>query len=205
MARARQHEAVDVDPTPSLQGRAAADLRFIRHAIERSTTFTAVPGIGGAVMGSIGLGAAAIAAFQPSAQRWLAVWLVAATAALAVGLLAMRRKAIRAGVPLAGAPGRRFALSLAAPLLAGAALTGGLWFHGAWALMPSVWLLLYGTGVLTGGALSVAPMRLLGVSFMILGVAALVTPPSWGNVWLAVGFGGLQVGFGLYIAKRHGG
>jgi hypothetical protein len=36
-------------------------------------------------------------------------------------------------------------------------------------------------------------------------VAALLTPPSWGNVWLGLGFGVLQVGFGIYIARHHGG
>ena len=40
----------------------------------------------------------------------------------AIGVVTMRRKAARVGVPLTGAPGRRFALSLAAPLVAGAAL-----------------------------------------------------------------------------------
>ena len=192
-------------PTESLQGRAAADLRFIRHAMERSATFTAVPGAGGAVMGVIALVAAGIGAMQPSAERWLAVWLIAAALALTIGLVAMRRKATRAGMPLTGAVGRRFALSLAAPLIAGAALTFGLWLHGAWALMPSVWLLLYGTGVLTGGALSVAPVRVVGVIFMVLGIISLVTPPSFGNVWLAFGFGALHIGFGIYIARRHGG
>jgi hypothetical protein len=99
-------------------------------------------------------------------------------------------------------------MSLAAPLVAGAALTWGVWRHGNRApmdLMPAVWLLLYGTGALAGGAFSVAAVRLLGVAFMALGVAALVTPPAWGNIWLGVGFGGLQFAFGLYIARRHGG
>jgi hypothetical protein len=192
-------------PPASLHGRAADDLRFIRDAMERSATFTAVPGIGGAAMGVIALTAAGIGAGQPTAERWLATWLTAAALAFTVGLAMMIRKARRAGAPLTGAPGRRFAISLAAPLVAGAALTFGLWLHGEWALMPSVWLLLYGTGVMTGGALSVAPLRVIGSLFMLLGILALVTPPSWGNVLLAVGFGGLQIGFGLYIAKRHGG
>ena len=205
MALAQRHGVTEPDQILSLQGRAAADLRFIRHAMEQSTTFTAVPGMGGAAMASIGLAAAAVAALQPSPERWLAVWLAGAVMALVVGLVTMRRKAMRGGVPLAGASARRFALSLAAPLFAGAALTFGLWLHGAWALMPPAWLLLYGTGVLTGGAFSVAPMRPLGLIFMGLGVAALATPPSWGNVWLAVGFGALQLGFGIYIARKHGG
>jgi hypothetical protein len=164
-----------------------------------------VPGLGGALMGGVGLLAAIVAARQPTEERWLLAWLGAAVVALVIGVLMMRRKAARVGAPLTGAVGRRFALSLAAPLLAGAALTYGLWIHGVWALMPAVWLLLYGAGVLTGGAFSVAPMRVLGLTFMALGAAALLTPPSWGNVWLATGFGALQVGFGIYIARRHGG
>jgi hypothetical protein len=184
---------------------AAENLQFIRLTMERSGTFSAVPGVGGALMGAVGLGAAAVAALQPSAERWLAVWLAAAVVALTIGLVAMQRKAVRLGIVLGGAVGRRFALGLAAPLLAGAALTVGLWMHGAWALMPPTWLLLYGTGVLTGGAFSVAPMRMLGLAFMALGMTAMMTPPAWGNVWLAVGFGVMQIGFGIYIARRHGG
>lgn len=173
--------------------------------MERSATFTAVPGMGGVAMGMIALAAAGVAAWQPSAERWIGVWLAGAALAFTAGLVTMGQKARRAGLPLTAASARRFALGLAAPLVAGAALTFGLWLHGGWALMAPVWLLLYGTGVLTGGASSVAPVRVMGVAFMALGMAALVTPPSWGNVWLGLGFGVLQIAFGLYIARRHGG
>jgi hypothetical protein len=156
-------------------------------------------------MGAIGVAAAFLAANQRSAERWLVVWLLAAAVALSIGVTAMLRKAARLGAPLAGAVGRRFAMSLAAPLVAGAALTWGVWMNGSRALIPAVWLLLYGTGVLAGGIFSVAAVRLLGVAFMALGVAALATPATWGNIWLGMGFGGLQLVFGLYIARRHGG
>src|SRR5580765_53727 len=184
---------------------AEESLQFIRQTMERSSTFTAVPGLGGAGMGAIGLAAAVLAANQRSFERWLIVWLLGAAVALSIGVIAILRKAARLGAPLAGAVGRRFAMSLAAPLVAGAALTWGVWMHDDWALMPAVWLLLYGTGVLAGGVFSVAAVRLLGVAFMALGAAALATPPAWGNVWLGIGFGGLQIVFGLYIARRHGG
>ena len=184
---------------------AEESLKFIRRTMERSSTFTAVPGLGGAGMGAIGLAAAVLAANQSSAERWLLVWLLAAAVALGVGVTAMWRKAARIGAPLTGAVGRRFAMSLAAPLVAGAALTWGVWIHDDWALMPALWLLLYGTGLLAGGVFSVAAVRLLGVAFMALGVAALATPAAWGTVWLGMGFGGLQLAFGLYIARRHGG
>ena len=184
---------------------AEESLQFIRRTMERSATFTAVPGLGGAGMGVIALAAAVLAANQRSAERWLIVWLLAAAIAASIGVTAMLRKAARLGAPLAGAVGRRFAMSLAAPLVAGAALTWGVWVNDDSPLLPAVWLLLYGTGVLAGGVFSVAAVRLLGVAFMVLGVAALATPPAWGNVWLGIGFGGLQIAFGLYIARRHGG
>jgi hypothetical protein len=198
----REREPVAVT---SFGEHAEESLQFIRRTMERSSTFTAVPGMGGAGMGAIGLAAAVLAANQSSAERRLIVWLLAAAMALAVGVIAMLRKAARLGAPLAGAVGRRFAMSLAGPLVSGATLTWGVWRHDDWALLPSVWLLLYGTGVLAGGVFSVAAVRLLGVAFMVLGVAALATPPAWGNVWLGIGFGGLQIVFGLYIARRHGG
>jgi hypothetical protein len=184
---------------------AEESLQFIRRTMERSSTFTAVSGLGGVGMGAIGMAAAFLAASQRSAARWLVVWLLAAAAALVVGVTATMRKAARVGAPLGGAVGRRFATSLAAPLVAGAALTWGVWRSGDSALMPPIWLLLYGTGVLAGGVFAVAAVRLLGLAFMALGVAALLTPPAWGNLWLGIGFGGLQLGFGLYIARRHGG
>jgi len=184
---------------------AEENLQFIRNTMERSSTFTAVPGLGGVGMGAVGLSAAILAATQRSVERWLVVWLIAAAAAMAIGVTAMWRKAARSGAPLAGVVGRRFAVSLAAPFVAGAVLTLGLWMKGDRTLIPAVWLLLYGTGVLAGGGFSVAAVRLLGVLFMALGIVALVTPAAWANVWLGIGFGVLQIGFGLYIAKKHGG
>jgi hypothetical protein len=188
-----------------IQGRAAEDLRVIRRAMERSSTFTAVPGYGGAAMGAVGVVAAVVAAMQPTAARWLTTWLAAAAIGFAIGVVAVRRKAAQAGVPLNGALARRFALALSAPLAAGAAITAGLSSAGNWSLMPPVWLLLYGAGVVTGGIVSVPTVLVMGLCFMALGVAAMATPPGWSNAWLGVGFGFVQVCFGLYIARKHGG
>ena len=184
---------------------AEENLQFIRRTMERSSTFTAVPGLGGAGMGAIGLAAAILAANQRSAERWLVVWLLAAAVALGIGVTAMWRKAARSGAPLAGAVGRRFALGMAAPLVAGAAITYALWRAGDYAVMAPTWLLLYGTGVVIGGMFSVPVVRAMGVCFMAAGIAAIVTPQDWGNSWLAIGFGGLQIGFGIHIARHHGG
>ena len=189
----------------SLSGRAADDLTFIRSAMERSASFTAIPGAGGVVTGVVGLTAAMVAARQPTADRWLGTWLAAAAVAAMVELTAMTWKARRAGMTLTGTNARRFALGIAAPLVAGAALTYELWSVRDFTVMAPAWLLLYGAGVLTGGMFSVPVVRALGACFMAAGIAAVLTPPEWGNVWLAVGFGGLHVGFGAHIARNHGG
>ena len=189
----------------SVSSQAADNLVFIRSAMERSSAFTAIPGAGGAVMGALGLVAAGLAAQQPSGDRWLATWLGAAAVAAGVGVVFMARKAHSAGLSLTSVNARRFALGMAAPFVAGAAITYELWVVRNFSVMAPAWLLLYGAGLLTGGMFSVPVVRVIGVCFMAVGIGAILTPPEWGNVWLGVGFGGLQVAFGIYIARYHGG
>ncbi len=191
-------------PEP-LAGRAADNLRYIRQAMERSSTFTSIPGLGGVGMGVVALAAAAVASRQPTGDAWLLTWLAAALAAAVVGFVTMAAKARRAGAALTGASARRFALGMAAPFVAGAAITYELWAVRSFTVMAPAWLLLYGAGVLSGGIFSVPIVRAIGVCFMGLGLAAIATPPEWGNLWLAIGFGGMHVAFGIYIARNHGG
>ena len=193
------------DGPASLSGHAADNLTFIRQAMERSTTFTAVPGVGGCVMGVVALVAALVGSGQSSADRWLLTWLAAAALAASVGVAAMARKAQQSGATITGAIARRFAAGLAAPFVAGAAITYALWAAGHFTVMAPAWLLLYGAGLLTGGIFSVPAVRSIGACFMGLGLLAILTPPEWGNLWLALGFGGLQIGFGVYVARYHGG
>ena len=188
-----------------LQDRAIENLRFIRDTMERAHAFTGVPGWGGVAMGITALVAAWIAWRQPSVDRWLLTWVAEGWLAFAIGGMAMVRKAAAGeAAPLSSRAGRRFVLAYAPPIIAGGILTAVLYQAGLTTLLPGVWLLLYGAGVVTGGALSVPVVPVMGVSFMALGVAALLAP-LWGNSLMAVGFGGLHVGFGLWIARRHGG
>jgi hypothetical protein len=46
---------------------------------------------------------------------------------------------------------------------------------------------------------------MMGLCFMALGVATLPSPSGFGDVALALGFGGLHIAFGLVIARRYGG
>ena len=100
---------------------------------------------------------------------------------------------------------RRFFLNLAPPLLAGAVLTVALAAAGKFELLPGLWLLLYGTGVLTGGAFSIRAVPLMGLCFMVLGIVTLLLSPHWNPVMMGVGFGGLHLLFGAVIARYYGG
>jgi hypothetical protein len=184
---------------------AARNLRFIREALESAGSFTAVPGRGQVAIGATALLAAFVASRQPSGRLWLATWLIEATLAMAIAAAAMGRKARRSGLPLFSGAGRRFWPAFAAPLLAGAVLTGAFVARGLFDFLPGLWLLLFGTAVVAGGSVSVPLVRRMGWSFVALGVAALLGPPELGNIFLALGFGGLLLGFGLAIARRHGG
>lgn len=194
------------DPPIALHERAMEDLRFIRQTMERAGAFTAVPGWGGVVIGVTGLAAALLASRQPSPDRWLLVWLGAATVALAIGVGTLMLKARRARAPLRSGPGRKFVLSFLPPVGVAMALTAALYTSGGGvALLPGLWLLSYGAAVVTAGAFSVRVVPLMGIGFMIVGALALATPSAWGDAWMAAGFGLLHIVFGSLIARRHGG
>jgi hypothetical protein len=181
------------------------DLRFIRKTMERGAAFTAVPGWGGVGMGVTAVGAAALASSQPTPDRWLLVWVLEASLAVLIGIVAIQRKAHRAKLPVLSGAGRKFILSFLPPALAGVALTAALWRGGVYDLLPGSWLLLYGAAVVTAGTFSVKIIPVMGIFFMVAGVAALLAMPTAGDLAMALGFGGLHIGFGITIARRHGG
>jgi hypothetical protein len=172
--------------------------------MEGAAYFTAVSGLGEMAVGLTALVAAYLASRQGN-LGWLATWLGEAVLAFLITVVAVAWKAKRAQVSLFSVPGRRFILGLLPPLFAGALLTGALLISGTMVVLPGLWLLLYGTGVVTGGAFSVRTVPVMGLAFMALGGVALIAPSSWGNALLAAGFGGLHLLFGALIAWRHGG
>jgi len=196
----------DQEPSLDLHARAMDNLRFIRETMERAGSFTAVSGWGQVVIGVTALLAARLASMQPSTtETWLATWAAAAIVSVLIGVLTTAMKARSARMPLLSGPGRKFTLSLAPPLVAGAMLTAVLYRAELAGALPGMWLMLYGAGIITAGAFSVSVVPVMGLCFMLLGCAAAFTPPEWGNVWMAAGFGGLHVVFGIWIARRHGG
>jgi hypothetical protein len=193
-------------PSPeALHTRAEDNLRFIRDAMSKAAQFTAVPGWGGVAMGVTALATAAVASRETDSRRWLAWWLGDAAVAIVIAAVTMTRKAKRLDLPLLAAPAKRFALAYMPPLAAGAILTAVFFTSGLVSRLPGCWLLLYGVAIATAGTLSIRVVQALGILFMAVGAASFLAPASYGDLFMAAGFGGLHIVFGLIIARKHGG
>ncbi len=156
-------------------------------------------------MGTTAIAAALIASQCRTVDFWLVTWLVEGAVAFAIGLFAMHRKARAVHLPLSSTPARKFLFGFTPPMLAGALLTAGFYRAGLISALPGVWLLLYGTGVITGGTFSVPAVPVMGLCFMFEGALAVFAPVGWSDVLLGAGFGGLHIVFGAVIARRYGG
>src|SRR5204862_482638 len=189
----------------ALHDRAMDNLRYIRETMERASAFTAVPGWGQVAIGVSAIAAAYLAARQSTPRAWLGVWVAEAIISLLIAGWLMDRKARRLGVPLFSGPGRKVAFSLSPSMVVGALLTVALFRAGLFGIIPAMWLLLYGTGVITGGMYSVGVVPVMGLCFMLLGAAGLFVPASMENWLMAAGFGGLHIVFGSIIARKYGG
>ena len=205
MASARPFPTRSSSEPPALHARAMDNLEFIRETMERAGAFTAVSGWGMVAVGVSAIGAAALAASRATPLEWLIVWLGEALLSVAISGWAISRKARRARMPLLSGPGRKFATSFVPPILVGAVLTAVLYHGPMIVVLPGLWLMLYGTGVITGGAFSVPIVPVMGVCFLFAGVAAIVLPIMWSDILLGLCFGGLHIAFGIPIARRHGG
>jgi hypothetical protein len=188
-----------------LHDHALENIRFIRSTMERAGAFTAVPGLGGAFMGATALAAAWMARQQSGKAEWLSVWMIEMVIAVAIGALAMVHKARKIGVPLIAEPGRKFAMSFAPAVFAGALLTPVLYEAGLLQVLAASWLLLYGVAVIAAGAFSVRIVPAMGAAFIAMGAVALQTPMELRDLPLAAGFGGLHIVFGFWIYRRYGG
>src|SRR5579863_2922260 len=181
-------------PPARIGDRAADNLRFIRDTMERAGSFTAVPGLGGVLIGITALGAGA-ASITRTAPQQFAIWCVEAVLAAVIAYVAVRRKSQRLRMSLQTRAARRALLSFIPPLLAGAVLTLLLVRMSAYTVLPPAWLLLYGAAVVTGGAFSVRIVPVMGLCFMLTGAVAAASPPAWGNMFLLTGFGFLHIVF----------
>jgi hypothetical protein len=187
--------------TVALDSHALGTLQYIRASID-AAGLLAVPGSAGIAMGAVGVLTALLVSLKPLAAHWLQIWLIAGLVAIACGTALMVHQVVTRGTALYRGPLRKFLMCLCPPLLVGGVLTWQLWLHGQIALIPGVWLLMYGCAVMAASTLTRRALAVMGALLAVLGVVALQLPLSDQNAVLGVGFGGLHLLFGILIGGR---
>ncbi len=200
-----------ITPAPSqsgaaqLQDRAIADLQFIRQTMATATAFTALSGVAFMVIGMGALVTGVVAQRLGDPLLQVLAWTADAALSVCLSTAFSIRKARCAGQSLISSAFRKFLAGLVPAIFAGAVLTALVVRSEAYELLPPLWLLLYGCGLVAAGSFSIAVVPLMGASFLVLGAVSAVAPAAWGGTLLVLGFAGLHCGFGWVIARRHGG
>ena len=201
---------------------AQARMREIQRIMERATLFTLLPGMPAVVGGLLVLAGCAVsyAMFRSldfagilslsfGAQAvFCAMWFVIGVIAVLLEVIFTARAAARQHLGPADRPMRVAAFSLTPSVVVAMVLT--VKFLIAVEPRPEeiryivpVWMMLYGTGVYTAGLFSIRPPRILGLTFLTMGVVALLGFPQYGVVWAALSFGLLHIAFGVYILRKQ--
>jgi hypothetical protein len=192
-------------PPPEMHERAMDNLRFIRETMEAAGTFTAVSGWGQVVIGATAVVAAIAAEQFGLGKDWVIVWAVEAFLALLISVWFMYNKAKSASMPLLTGTARKLLFSFTPVFVVGMVVTFALMQRRQYEMLPAMWMLLYGSGVVAAGAFSVRIIPVMGAAFVMVGAAALFAPPSWSAALMVLSFGVLHMAFGVIIARRYGG
>jgi hypothetical protein len=189
------------------------NLLYIRKTMEAAGQITAVPGWCLLAAGVLSVAGAAFNAFVTGAP-WspgpypymaLATWSVVLCVSVAVVSFGMYLKGRQTCAPIQPPLLRKLIWSLCPSLFVGGLLTGIAVRSQKLEWLPVIWLGCYGAAVTNGGQVSVAPVRYMGLSFLLAAAGAALSPPGAGLLWLALGFGWLHIIYGAYIARRHNG
>jgi hypothetical protein len=200
-----------IDPSSAQTVR--ENLLYIRKTLEAAGQLTAVPGRSLVAVGLIAVAGAAFNTFVtgapwspgPNVHPALVTWAVVLGLSLAIVSWGIYRKSRQMCTPIQPPLLRKLLWSLCPSLFVGGLLTGLAVQSNKLGWLPVIWLGCYGAAVTNGGQVSVAPVRFMGLSFLLVAGCAAITSPEVGLAWLALGFGWLHLVFGAYIARRHNG
>ena len=199
----RSHSSESSAPT-SLHRYAEDNLQYIRDTMESAVSFTGVSGKGYILAGMSALAAAWFAAQQSSASAWLGVWMAELALAAGITFTMTAFKARSQGSSLWSSNGIKVLFAFFPSMIVGGIFTLVLFLQGDVALLPGIWLCLYGAAVMTAGVHSVRVIPLMGALFILLGTLALLAPVPTNTV-LGLALGILHIAFGIIIWRNHGG
>jgi hypothetical protein len=188
-------------------------LLYIRRTLEAAGQFTAVPGkclvaAGAAALAGVAVNVRVTGApwgVSPAPRFALDTWGLVLGLSVAIVSYGIYRKSRLIQAPLQAPLVRKLLWSLCPALFVGAVLTSLAIRSHSLGWLPTIWLGCYGAAVTNGGQVSVAPVRYMGLGFLLASAASALSPDGMGLTWLAVGFGWLHLVFGGYIAWRHNG
>jgi hypothetical protein len=205
----------ETEPPIALEAVALEHLSFIRQTMARSAPLTAVSGWGMVAMGVAAIAGGYVAALRRTPDWWIWTWLAVAAIGCLAGFVTTVFKGRRLNAPFFPDVLWRFALNLFPAILAGVVITELFYERNLDALMPGLWLMMYGVGVVTGGAFSIRILPIMGACFMVLAVSAWYPPVDvWtpvigslrvADIYLMGGFGALHIVCGFIIARRYNG
>jgi hypothetical protein len=202
---------------------AQARMAEIQRIMERATLFTLLPGTAAVVGGLMVLGGCAVSCAMfhsldfadllgvPIGKQgvFCVMWFVIGIAGIVLEVLLTTRAAAKQQLVPRDRPLRVAAFSLTPSVIVAMVLT--LKFLSRIPqptadeiryIVP-VWMMLYGTGVYTAGLFSIQPPRLLGLTFIAMGILSLMWFPQYGVVAAALSFGLLHIVFGTYILHKQ--
>lgn len=189
--------------------RAEHTLETIRTLMERSQRYEHISGYSGLVGGLAGLLGCAVLRLGLLPLVYPAdfalVWGCVFAIAFAGHVLFTFGRARLRGEPVWSRQARTVLLAILPAFGAALAVTALIWRLGRADLLPSIWLTLYGCGVLATSFFAPRSIAWLGGTCFLLGCIALLAPHTHPILTMAVGFGVTHAGFGVgvLVAERR--
>jgi uncharacterized membrane protein len=197
------------------------NLKDIRSLMERSSSFISLSGLSGISAGVIGLIAAFILnnrlsgfadytnpqTLTPDKRNELIIFSILFSAAVLVltfilTIFFTARKAKKSGLPVWDSSAKRLVINLFIPLVTGGVFCLLLIYQKFdWLVLPST-LIFYGLALLNAGKYTLNEIKWLGLSEIILGLAAMFFLNEAIYFWGA-GFGILNILYGMAMYFRH--
>ena len=172
-------------------------LSAIRTLMERGTQYRNLSGYAGIAAGLTTLAGSALRLgyHTPFTLTWMAVLL----AACAFATFFTAQMAHENGEPFWTRQARTVVLALTPALVATLIITAVLIRAGQAAILPGVWMLLWGVGALAMSFFTPRVISLLGMTFMAAGAVVLFLPPL--PDWLTMGatFGAVHLAYGVVL------
>ena len=133
----------------------------------------------------------------------LIIAIVTLSLSIGIAVLFTVNKAKKTNQQLWDKQSKRFLINLFIPLIAGGILCLILLLHGFIALVAPLSLIFYGLALLNASKYTLAELRSLGISEIILGLFA-AQFIGYGLLFWSLGFGILHIIYGIIMHIRHG-